>query len=166
MSKVYKSFDQVYQDLKEGVFSNEAELRQAFVEALKNEFSNSSCNKYIVEHWFVPVLDETVKRGRPEIMISNIVIEVEPPRARLKKGLEQLYQYMEELYQSVKGEIKIIYGLVTDGEEAELLEYDGSNYRKIQHDKMPTVIRNLINLFCSSKIPIIRADDILKLFGV
>ena len=165
MSKIYKSFDQVYRDTKAGVFSNEAGLRQAFVEALKNEFRVSRCHRYIVEHWFVPALDETIKRGRPDIRLSNVVIEVEPPRAGLRKGLEQLKRYMKELYQDVEGRVKV-YGLVTDGVEVALLEYDGLDYRPLQHGEMPAVARNLINLICSSRIPIVRADDLLKLFGV
>jgi len=164
VSRVYRSFDQVYRDTGAGVFSNEAELRQAFVEALKAELS-LHCHEYIVEHWFVPALDETVRRGRPDIRISNVVIEVEPPKAGLKKGLEQLKQYMKELYQDAGGRVKV-YGLVTDGEGAELLEYDGSTYKSLQHGEMPIIVRSLIDLFCSSKIPIVRADDLLKLFGV
>jgi len=165
MSKSYDSFDKVYRDTKAGVFSNEAGLRQAFVEALKAEFKNSQlCHEYIAEHWFVPALEETIKRGRPDIRISNVVIEVEPPRAGLKEGLEQLKRYMEELYQDVEGRVKV-YGLVTDGEEAELLEYDGFTYTS-QHGEMPTIARGLIELLCSSKIPVVRADDLLKLFGV
>lgn len=165
MSKLYRSFNQVYQDTLASFFSNEAELRQAFVEALKHELSTSRCHKYLVKHWFVPALDETIKRGRPDVRISNIVIEVEPPRAGLKEGLEQLKRYMRELYQDVEGRVKV-YGLVTDGEKAELLDYNGSTYKSLQYGEMPALAHNLIDLFCSSKIPVVRVDDLLKLFGV
>jgi len=72
---------------------------------------------------------------------------------------------MRELYEKSWGRIKV-YGLVTDGEGAELLEYDGLTYKSLQRGEMPIVVRGLIDLFCSSKIPVVRADDLLKLFGV
>jgi len=165
MGKIYKNFNEVYQDTISNVFTNESELRQAFVEALKNEFANSSCNKYIVELWLNLALDETIKEKRPDIRISNIVIEVEHPNSGLRKGLEQLKQYMDELYRNTGGRIEIL-GLVTDGREAMLLKYDGLKYTHLQQGDMSTVAHSLINLFCSSKIPVINVEDLIKLFGV
>jgi len=161
----YESFDDVYRGTISGVFANESELRQAFVEALKNELARSSCNKYIVGMWLSPALDRIIDgRKKPDIRLSNIVIEVERPNAGLGKGLEQLKQYMEALYRNTSGRIEIL-GLVTDGREAILLKYDGK-YATPQQGVMPEVARKLIELFCSSKIPVINAKDLVDLFGV
>ena len=159
------SFQEVHRDCIGGVFSNEAGLRQAFVEALKVELKSSQCHKYIVEHWFIPSLDETIKRGRPDIRISNLVIEVEPPNSGLGEGRKQLEQYMEELYEKVKGRVEV-YGLVTDGSEAEMFRRDDRGPSLVQRGDMPLVARNLLNLFCSSKIPIVNPEDLVRLFGV
>jgi len=164
MSK-YESFDDVYRGTISGVFANESELRQAFVEALKNELVKSSCNKYIVGVWLSPALDRIIdERKKPDIRLSNIVIEVERPNAGLGEGLEQLKQYMEVLYRNTGGRIEIL-GLVTDGREAMLLKYD-EKYETLRQGEMPEVARELIDLFCSSKIPVINAEDLVDLFGV
>jgi len=163
MSK-YESFDDVYRGTISGVFANESELRQAFIEALKNELANSRCNKYIVGMWLSPALDRIIKEKKPDIRLSNIVIEVERPNAGLGKGLGQLKQYMDELYRNTNGRIEIL-GLVTDGKEAMLLKYDGK-YTTLQQGGMPEVARNLIELLCSSKVPVINAKDLVDLFGV
>jgi len=167
MSKIYKSFNDVHRDVMSGVFSNEPELKHAFFEAFKNELGNSPCHKYIVEHWLKPALDERIRSGRPDIWVSNVVIEVERPRGGLEVGRRQLEQYMRELYERTGGRLEKVYGLVTDGEIAELLEYDGREYRRVQSGDMPTVSRTLIHVFCSQgKIPVTAADDLVKLFGV
>jgi len=164
MSK-HESFDDVYQGTISGVFANESELRQAFVEALKSELAKSRCNKYIVGVWLSPALDRAVKEGKkPDIRLSNIVIEVERPNAGLGEGLEQLKQYMEALYRDAGGRVEIL-GLVTDGREAVLLKYDGK-YRALRQGRMPEAARELIEVFCSSKIPVINAEDLVGLFGV
>jgi len=165
MIKIYKNFNEVYRDTLSDVFTNESELRHAFIEALKNELASSRCNKYIVETWLSLALDETIKEKRPDIRFSNVVIEVEPPKADLRKGLEQLKQYMKELYLKTGGRIEIL-GLVTNGIEAMLLKYDGSEYIHLQQGDVVTIARNLIDLFCSSKIPVVDVEDLIKLFGV
>lgn len=170
MSKLYRSFDEVYSDVKSGVFANESELRQAFVEALKSELGTSLCGagmrRYLVEQWLRPALDEKLKSGRPDIQISNIVIEVERPGGGLEVGRRQLEQYMRELYEKSWGRIKV-HGLVTNGEEAELLVYDGKNFELKAKGNMPSVSRYLISLFCSQeKIPVTDPRDLVMLFGV
>ncbi|MCE4611625.1 MAG: hypothetical protein F7C07_01865 [Desulfurococcales archaeon] len=165
MGKVYSSFETVYRDARAGAFLNEAELKQAFIEALKSEFGGSQCHKYIVKYWLFPALEETVRGRRPDIRISNIVVEVEPPGGDLGRGRLQLRQYMRDLYQVLGGRVEV-YGLVTNGIDAELLEYDGSTYVTVESGDMPSVARDLIEIFCSRKIPVSDAKDLLRLFGV
>jgi len=163
-SPYYREFIQVYEDTKKGMFHNEAELRHAFVEALKSELFFNKCNRYIVENLLVPRLDETIKRGRPDVVISNLVIEIEPPRSGLDIGRKQLYQYMKDLYDKIEGRIEI-YGLVTDGVQGELWMYNG-DYILLGEGEMPDIAKNAILRFCSQKIPIVEPDDLIKLFGV
>lgn len=164
MGRVYTCFWDVYRDARAGVFSNEAELKQAFVEALKNELG-SRCARYIVEAWLKPALEEAVREGRADIVVSNIVIEVEPPGKGLSRGLGQLERYMEGLYQRAGGAVEVL-GLVTDGVEAVLLRYRGSGYDQLGSGEMPRVAGLLVERFCASKIPVIDARDLVRLFGV
>lgn len=163
----YTNFDHVENDTRERIFKNESELRQAFVEALKEELARSICNRYLVNAWLVPALDETFKRGRPDIRISNLVIEVEPPNSGLEKGREQLKEYMRELYESTGGKVDV-YGVVTDGVKAELWIRDYSGFRCEYCDdrSMANVLRKALNLFCSQKIPVVNVEDLVRLFGV
>jgi len=172
VSKIYKSFDEVYDDVKNGIFNNEFMFRQAFVEALKNELA-SVCNRdksrqYMVEHWLKPALEEKLGSGRADIQISNVIIELKRPGEKLEGGLEQLKRYMRELYEKSWGRIEKVYGLVTNGEEAELLvTYDGKNFDAMERGNMPNVSRRLITLFCSqAKIPVTDPRDLVMLFGV
>jgi hypothetical protein len=85
-SSHFQSFIEVEGDTLGGRFGNEAELRQAVVEALKNELSRSTCSKSVVEYILAPLLDRTIKKKRPDIGFGNVVIEVEPPKAGLARA--------------------------------------------------------------------------------
>lgn len=151
---------------KEKKFKNESMLKYEFIKALEQEFSESLCNKYIRANWLIPALDETIRTGRPDIRISNLVIEVEPPAANLEVGREQLMQYMRELYEEAGKRVKV-YGLVTNGSIAELWEYDKNDPKQIRSGSMPDVVRDAIERFCSQeKIPVINAEDLIRLVGV
>lgn len=164
MSVHYTSFQQVFRDVISGIIRNEAELKQAFVEALKSELQRL-CNKYIVDNMLIPALEETLRKGRPDIRLSNLVIEVEPPQSGLEKGREQLKRYMEELYELTRGRVEV-HGLVTDGVSAEAYMLDSKGlYCRFSGD-MPSVAGKLISTFCSLKIPIINLEDLIRLFGV
>lgn len=165
MALRYTSFSQVEFSAMKRVFKNEPELRQAFVEALKEELARSICNKYLVEEWLIPAIDETIKRGRPDIQISNLVIEVEPPLSGLEKGREQLEMYMNELYEKTSGKVEV-YGAVTDGKDAELWVKNSAGLNRISTGSMTSVMRNAIELFCSQKIPVVSVEDLVRLFGV
>jgi methylase of polypeptide subunit release factors len=166
LSRPYTSLEQVASDARSGIFSNESELRQAFVEALKGELESTSCNSYVVNTWFKPVLDEAVGRRRPDIRISNLIIEVKRPNAKLDAGREQLKQYMSEFYQqTVRSGIEV-YGVVTNGTEAELWEYDGRNFKLLGQGDMPSVVRSALSRLCSSEIPVLETKDLVRLFGL
>ncbi|MEM1696780.1 MAG: hypothetical protein QXQ90_09345 [Desulfurococcaceae archaeon] len=168
MARRYTDFQQVELDTRKGVFRNESELRHAFVEALKKEFDNSVCNKYVVSVMLIPALDEALKSGRrPDIRVSNLVVEVEPPGADLSKGREQLFNYMKELHQQLQGKT-VVYGLVTNGIEAEFYEYSGKDPKLLLEDSMANVARRALERFCTQegKIPVVDAKDLVRLFGV
>lgn len=162
----FTSFRQVYNAAIAGTFSNEAELRQAFVEALKAELEqHCRHHQYIAENMLAPALDEALKRGRPDIRVSNLVIEVERPGAGLDIGRQQLTRYMSELYEKVRGKVKV-YGLVTDGVSAEIWVLDSNGERQEKSGNLPDVASNLLSEFCSSKIPVTDPEDLIRLFGV
>ncbi|MEM4005149.1 MAG: hypothetical protein QXM43_05895 [Desulfurococcaceae archaeon] len=166
MARRYTGFQQVELDTKGGVFRNESELRHAFVEALKEELDGSKCDKYVVKGMLIPALDEAFKSGRrPDIRVSNLVIEVEPPGADLSKGREQLFNYMKELHQQIRGKT-VVYGLVTNGIKAEFYEYSGKDPKLLLEDSMANVARGALERFCSQKIPVVDAEDLVRLFGV
>ena len=161
----YTDFQQVQRDVKAGKFRNESELKQAFVEALKAVL-RQACNRYIAENMLVPALDERIKSRRPDIWISNVIIEIEPPGSGLDAGLKQLKTYMQELYNKVRGAVDV-YGLVTDGNDAEvwILNVNGEP-RKMLSGSMPDMVDNLLRMFCSSKIPVTNPEELVRLFGV
>ena len=168
VARRYTSFQQVELDTQGGVFRNESELKHAFVEALKEELggSKSKCNEYVVKGMLIPALDEALKSGRkPDIRVSNLVVEVEPPVADLSKGREQLFNYMKELHQQLQGKT-VVYGLVTNGIKAEFYEYSGKDPKLLLEDSMANVARGALELFCSQKIPVVDAKDLVRLFGV
>lgn len=162
---IYTSFNLVYRDVRAGRFPNEASLRQAFVEALKHELKGSLCNEYIVEALLSPVLDEVLNGRKPDILFSNIVIEVEPPNGDIGVGRVQLHDYMERLFRKVEGEVDIL-GLVTNGIEAEFWFYSRDGLEKRSDGRMPIVAGQVLQTFCSSKISIVTPDDLIRIFGV
>ncbi|MEM1800533.1 MAG: hypothetical protein QXF58_02195 [Desulfurococcaceae archaeon] len=168
MARRYTDFQQVELDTKGGVFRNESELKHAFVEALKKELGGSKCDEYVVKGMLIPALDEAFKSGRrPDIRVSNLVIEVEPPGADLSKGREQLFNYMKELHQQLRGKT-VVYGLVTNGIKAEFYEYSGKDPKLLLEDSMANVARGALERFCTQegKIPVVDAEDLVRLFGV
>ncbi|MEM4030292.1 MAG: hypothetical protein QXO02_10365 [Thermofilaceae archaeon] len=163
----YVSFEQVWRSCRSGVFRNESELRQAFVEALKEELRRASCHRYIAENWLIPALEDALRSGRADIRVSNLVVEVEPPGAGLAVGVEQLKRYMNDVFREFLGLVDV-FGLVTDGLSAEfyVLQTGGEFELKSRGD-MPGVARGAVAAFCSQqKIPIVRVEDLVRLFGV
>lgn len=170
LTSVYSSFSAVYKDVVAGKFPNEPSLMQAFVEALKCELLRSPCNKYIVEHMIFPVLNEFLREGGkapvfPDVLFSNVVIEVEPPGSNIDTGRAQLHSYMEALFRKIEGRAEVL-GLVTNGAYAELWIYTRTGSAKVSDGDMPTVASQLLHVFCSSKIPVTTPGDLVRIFGV
>ncbi|MEM4911184.1 MAG: hypothetical protein QXS31_06060 [Desulfurococcaceae archaeon] len=104
MARKYTDFVLVKLNAKNGIFRNESELKHTFVEALKKELNKSICNKYVVSEMLIPALNGALKSGRkPDIRVSNLVVEVEPPSSDLSKGREQLFNYVKELHEQLRG---------------------------------------------------------------
>ncbi|MEM3740531.1 MAG: hypothetical protein QXP84_07005 [Candidatus Korarchaeum sp.] len=166
----YTAFGKVERATKEGVFRNEEELKNALVEALKGELLRSECSKYIVNAWLRPSLDEALKSGgRPDIRLSNLIIEVKAPGVNISEGQEQLLQYMSDLYRQLQGKTSV-YGVITNGVKAELYKYDERLYEygkeRLYEGDMAGVLRKALELFCMQKIPVLEAKDLIALFGV
>jgi len=161
----YTSFDDVYSDALAGKFPNEASLKQAFIEALKNELYRSPCNKHIIDQMIFPVLDEVLSGKKPDIRFSNMIIEVEPPGGSIDVGRMQLHDYMNRLFMMVNGKVKVL-GLVTNGVEAELWILDNNELKPQNQGAMPTVAAQALHIFCSDKIPVVTPEDLVRIFGV
>lgn len=161
----YTSFDDVYSDALAGKFPNEASLKQAFVEALKNGLYRSPCNRHVIDQMIFPVLDGVLSGKKPDIRFSNMVIEVEPPGGSIDVGRMQLRDYMDRLFTMVNGKVKVL-GLVTNGVEAELWILDNNGPRLRCRGDMPTVAAQALHIFCSDKIPVVTPEDLVRIFGV
>jgi Arc/MetJ-type ribon-helix-helix transcriptional regulator len=161
----YRSFDDVERSARAGRFANESELRQAFVEALKEELK-LECDRELAYHYLVPVLDRRVKSGVPDIMVSNLVIEVERPGTGLDMGREQLHKYFKELRER---DVEIVlHGLVLDGLDAEYWRTDDPSEepKLVRGGSMSNVVREAIRVLCSEKIPVILPEDLEEILGV
>jgi hypothetical protein len=93
-SRTYTSLEDVKRDAELGNFANEPELRHAFIEALKREL-RKYCPPQLVNYALGVMIDRCIERSRkkPDIRLlafSNLVIEVEPPKASLERGRNQL----------------------------------------------------------------------------
>ncbi|MDW8082672.1 MAG: hypothetical protein RMI56_02620 [Sulfolobales archaeon] len=165
MSTLYSDFKQVSEDLHR--FKTESDLRQAFVEALKEELRRLKiCDARIVSLWLAPALDKYLKSGKPDIILSNLIIEVKRPGEDIGVGRKQLFNYMKELFEKLGGKVKV-YGLLTNGKKAELYEYDGVKPKERYSGGMPEVSRRALNEFCSQgRIPIVEAEDLIRLFSL
>ena len=162
--KKYVSFSEVERDTKLRKFSNEPELRQALVEALKEEV-NKYCKKDLVEYVFKPMLERVLgDKKRADIIFSNVVIEVEKPGGDLSQGREQLRTYMNDLKSRIKE--LVIHGVVTNGIDAEYYVLDDDHPRLIKTGSLSDVMSNLLTIFCSQKIPIITSEELLSIIGV
>ncbi|NAZ13386.1 MAG: hypothetical protein GU359_04445 [Desulfurococcales archaeon] len=162
--RIYMSFSEVERDTKLSKFSNEPELRQALVEALKEE-AGKYCKKDLAEYVFKPMLERVLReRRRADIIFSNVVIEVENPGGDLSRGREQLYTYMNDLKSRIKE--LVIHGVVTNGIDAEYYVLDDDHPRLIKTGSLSDVMSDLLTLFCSQKIPIITSEELLSIIGV
>jgi poly-gamma-glutamate capsule biosynthesis protein CapA/YwtB (metallophosphatase superfamily) len=162
--RIYMSFSEVERDTKLSKFSNEPELRQALVEALKEEVGKY-CKKDLAEYVFRPMLERVLReRRRADIIFSNVVIEVENPGGDLSRGREQLYTYMNDLKSRIKE--LVIHGVVTNGIDAEYYVLDDDHPRLIKTGSLSDVMSDLLTLFCSQKIPIITSEELLSIIGV
>jgi hypothetical protein len=163
--RIYMSFSDVERDVRLGSFTTEPELRQAFVEALKNEVVRYCRNEDLVKYVFTPLLDRVLKeRRRADIRFSNVVIEVEKPGGDLSQGREQLYRYMKDLKSQVRG--LMIYGVVTNGFDAEYYALNDDNIVMKMRGGLSQVMNNLLTMICSQKISIISPEDLVEIFGV
>jgi len=163
--RTYSSFGDVESDARSGLFANEPDLRQALVEALKNEI-NRYCGKnpVVVEHIFKPVLERVVEgRRRADIVFSNVVIEVKKPGG-LSQGRQQLYQYMADLRSRAEG--LVIHGVVTDGVDAEYYVLDDAGFKLVIRGGLSDVMSKLLTSFCAQKIPIVTPEELLSLVGI
>jgi len=167
----YQSFAEVERDTQERKFGNESELRQAVVEALKSELSRSRCSKSVVEYILTPLLDRTIIGKRPDIRFSNVVIEVEPPKADLATGRDQLRRYVERLALLIReSQTKdlVIHGVVTNGFDTEYYKFDVYSERLdlVKEGRLSEVMRYVLDTFCSEKIPVVTPEDLVDMLGV
>jgi hypothetical protein len=168
---VYASFLEVERATEAGHFRNESELRQAVVEALKNELSRSRCSKSIVRYALTPLLDRTIKKKRPDIRFGNVVIEVEPPRADLTRGRDQLRQYVEglaSLIRESRAEDFVVHGVVTNGVDAEYYRFHIYSERLalVGAGRLSEVMRHVLDVLCSERIPVVTPEDLVDMLGV
>jgi hypothetical protein len=162
--KKYVFFLEVEKDTKLNKFSNEPELRQALVEALKEE-AGKYCKKDLAEYVFKPMLEKVLReKRRADIIFSNVVIEVENPGGDLSQGREQLYTYMNDLKSLIKE--LVIHGVVTNGIDAEYYVLDDDHPRLRKTGSLSDVMSNLLTIFCSQKIPVITSEELLSIIGV
>ena len=163
--KTYSSFSDVENDARSGLFANEPDLRQALVEALKNEI-NRYCGKnpVVVDHIFKPMLERVVEgKRRADIMFSNVVIEVKKPEG-LSQGRQQLYQYMADLRS--RAGMLVIHGVVTDGVDAEYYVLDNTGFKLVIRGGLSDVMGGLLTSFCAQKIPIVTPEELLSIVGI
>jgi hypothetical protein len=169
--KIYESFIEVEQSTSAGKFSNEAELQQAFIEALKVELKRlcESMNKgKFYEYGLVPFINRTITATRPDIRLGNLIVEIEPPNSDLSNGRKQLRNYICELSKSLGGNVEI-HGIVTNGVEAEYWYFrEGScdDIIKKAYNKMSTIMSYVLHVFCSNKITITDPEQLTAIFGV
>lgn len=161
----YVRFSKVYDDVLAGRFANEAELRQAFVEALKGELQVLEYDRYVADHVVSPAIDEVLREGRPDVRLFNFIVEVEAPQSGLSAGRSQLHRYMGDLFDRAAGRIEVL-GLVTDGDRAEFWVLDRRGFRREAEGDMPRVAALAIQMFCSRKIPVVTSRDLVRIFGV
>jgi hypothetical protein len=169
---VYTSLMDIERDTVNGKFKTEAELRQAFIEALKSEFPKHGCRQDVVKFALSLLLERSMKdRKRPDIRFSNVIIEVEPPKAGLAKGRDQLLQYMKALIMQLREsgvrEFEI-YGIVTDGIDAEFykLHIYSNSPTLIKAGKLSETMMYFLRVFCAEKIPIISSEELVEILGV
>jgi hypothetical protein len=170
-SRIYKTFTDVEQSTRASYFSNEPELRQAFIEALKNELEilceNMKKGKFY-DYGLIPFIDRTITETRPDIRLGNFIIEVEPPNSDLSKGRKQLLNYICELSEKLGSNVEI-YGIVTNGAEAEHWYFKGGSCNNIERKEsgdMNTIMRHVLHEFCSKKMTITEPDQLVAIFGV
>jgi hypothetical protein len=170
-SRVYASLDEVERDVKRGYFANEPELRQAFIEALKSEL-RVYCSPELVNHALDVMIDRCIEQSRkkPDIRLfafSNVVIEIEPPRADLDRGRKQLIDdYIPKLIQSLRTESLTVHGIVTNGVEAEYWVFSNGQLKCEAEEEMAQVVRQVLSIFCKEKITVVTAEDLLAILGV
>jgi len=163
----YMSFSEVMRDTVSGRFKTEDELRQAFVEALKGELPRFCSNKDVVNYILIPMINRAIKeRRKPDIRLSNMVIEVEPPGGDLSKGAMQLQQYMKDLASEMKDSAIVLYGVVTNGIDAEYYELRSTRFELKIRGKLREVMGYVLNKFCKEKIPVITPEDLVEILGV
>jgi hypothetical protein len=162
-SIVYKSFSEVENDTLSGKFANESELRQALIEALKHELGKY-CPKNLVEFVLIPMLERSVKEGRPDIRISNLIIEVESPKRDLSVGRSQLYRYMRDLASTAEN--LVVKGVVTNGVETEYYELRREPPELKMRGMLHEVMSFVLTKFCSERIPMVTSRDLVDILGV
>jgi hypothetical protein len=168
---IHTSFSDVERATEAGRFKNESELRQAVVEALKNELSRSRCSRSIVRYVLTPLLDRAIERRKPDIRFGNVVIEVEPPKTDLAKGRDQLRQYIEDLASLMgksRAEDFVVHGVVTNGVDTEYYKFYIYSERLdlVRAGRLSEVMRYVLDVFCSGKIPIVTPEDLVDMLGV
>jgi hypothetical protein len=170
-SRTYTSLEDVKRDTELGIFANESELRQTFIEALKSELRRC-CPPQLVDYALAVMIDRCIEQSRkkPDIRLlafSNLVIEVEPPKASLERGRNQLLNdYIPRLLQKLQSRGLTIHGIVTNGVEAEHWVFNENGPKREAEGEMPQVVRQVLYRFCSEKITILTPEDLVAILGV
>ena len=164
-SSHYQSFIEVEKDTLGRRFGNEAELRQAFIEALKEEFARACSKEEIAREVLKIYIDRVLRKRRPDIRISNLVIELEPPGKDIEPGRKQLYQYMRDAINELKA--NRIYGVVSNGVDAELyiLERGAEEPREEAIGKLTQVMPLTLQRVCVEKLPILSSEELVSVFN-
>jgi len=157
--------------VKSGRLDHHDQLVHELLDALKCEIQsigldqcmNSHVKSYIL--WPIIDINKRLRRGRPDIRFSNVVIEVEAPRRGVGPAKRnQLFGYMQQLAQLAPG--SPIFGVVTDGAVAEWWELGGDQPTCRMSGDMSDVMRAMLHAFCSREIRVVTPDDLIEVFGI
>jgi hypothetical protein len=124
-----------------------------------------------VEYILAPLLDRTIAKKRPDIRFGNIVIEVEPLKAGLAKGREQLQEYIEALASSIReshAKDFVVHCVVTSGVDTENYKFYiySERLELVKAGRLSEVMRYMLDIFCSEEIPVVTPEDLVDMLGV
>ncbi len=146
-----------------------AASRDELVRVLATEIIYESvwwCKENVVKYVLLPMLKRHLKAGKkPDIRLSNLVVEVATPGDGLDASRQRLFLYMRELA-SVAPWLEVVYGVVTDGAEAEYYVLKSGNLELKAKGDLGEVLPEALADLCADKIPVVTPEDVAVIFGV